>query len=181
MTGEDAFVSEMAKHIVLIEGGYVDHPDDRGGATKYGVTQATLSDYLGRPATKEDVKNLTPETAVDIFLGRYYRAPGINGLPSRIQPVVFDMSVNHGPWNAVRMVQQVLNLAGFTCDVDGRIGPETRRKASEADKAMRGFLVNAICERRVEFYHAIVERRPSQKVFLRGWLRRADEFRVEVD
>ena len=42
--------------VLLTEGGYVDHPDDRGGPTNYGITQKTLSDFLGHEATKEEVQ-----------------------------------------------------------------------------------------------------------------------------
>lgn len=171
-------IQDMLNDMVEREGGFVNHPNDRGGATKYGVTIGTLSKYLGKPATISDVKALDVETAKDIFSRSYFLAPGLDGLPSNIQPVAFDMSVLHGPRAAVRMIQEVLTLAGFPCDADGRIGPKTRMLAKTAGILMGDFLVNAIVERRVEFLNAIVEARPSQSVFINGWTRRANSFRM---
>jgi len=74
-------IEEMTAEIVRREGGFVNDPDDPGGATKYGVTIHTLRALRGR-ATVDDVKALTEAEAVEIFKGQYFERPKINQLPA---------------------------------------------------------------------------------------------------
>jgi len=73
-------VTEIAKEIVAREGGYVNDPDDPGGATKFGVTIHTLR-RLGLDLTQDgvvdqrDVRALTRADAVEIFVDHYYHRP----------------------------------------------------------------------------------------------------------
>jgi lysozyme family protein len=94
-------VKEIIEEIIRKEGGYINHPNDRGGPTKFGVTQKTLSNYLGRPASIEDVKNMTVETASEIYERNYYKAPSIDTIPQKLQPIVTDASVLYGPKRAI--------------------------------------------------------------------------------
>jgi lysozyme family protein len=164
------------------EGGYVNHKNDKGGPTNFGVTQATYGKWLGREASIEDVKSMTVETAREIYETRYLTGPRIHTLPSPYpQVLILDMAVNHGPRNAVRMMQRTVNLAGFgPISVDGIMGPGTRGATERAQEAMGNYFQNAIVEERIKFYHRIVERNPSQSVFMKGWLRRANSFMLEV-
>lgn len=174
------FVNDMISDILGREGGFVNHPNDRGGATKWGVTQATLSGFRGRPATVEDVKKLTKAEASRIYRERYYEGPRLNGLPEAIQPFVFDSSINHGPGRAIKILQCVLNAAQFPCGaVDGALGPQTCRAAERASKAMGGFLLAALIEERRMFYELIVEMDSTQGIFLKGWLNRLKDFEAE--
>jgi lysozyme family protein len=86
--------------ILRHEGGYVDHPRDPGGATNLGVTIGTLSDWLGRPATKAEVKALTVAKVAPIYRRNYWDAMGCDALPSGVDYVVFDPAVNSGPGRA---------------------------------------------------------------------------------
>lgn len=173
-------VQDLLEDVLRREGGYVNHVADKGGPTNFGITQATLSEYLGRPATVDEVKNLDRELAKEIYVARYLAGPRIDTLPEALQPQVFDIAVNSGPKKAIRMLQDVLNLAGFLVDCDGVIGPKTRALAAEAYEKMGPLLINALVEYREHFYRSIVAKNPSQGVFLRGWLARAREFRVNV-
>ena len=95
---------------------------------------------------------------------------------------MFDAAVNHGPGRAIRFVQQVCNDAGFgPLAVDGACGPLTGRVAAEADRAMGDWLLAALVEERRNFYVALVERDPGQRVFLKGWLNRLAEFDVPME
>lgn len=168
-------IGTVLKH----EGGYVNHGADRGGPTNFGVTQKTLSAWLKRPATIDDVKRLTIAEARDIYETNYLTGPRISTLPEPLQTLMLDMSINHGPRNAIKMLQRVTNEAGFgPVDVDGVLGPQTRSCALKGLAAMGPYFVNALVDERVEFFHAICENDPSQRVFLKGWLRRAESFRV---
>lgn len=172
-------VDDMVEHILETEGGFVNHKADRGGATKYGVTQGTLSLWLKRLASVDDVRNLTKETAEEVYKSTYYYGPRIDTLPEALQPQIFDMSINHGPRRAIVLLQDVLNVAGYTCSSDGVLGPTTRKLAEQAYTAMGSYLINAISERRELFYNAIVAGDPRQAAFINGWIKRARSYRTE--
>ena len=175
--GEEA-VARMIDDILRREGGFVNHPNDRGGATNFGITQRTLAAARGHAVTVDDVRNLTRDEARRIYRTNYCTRPKIDRLPSLLQPILFDMSINHGPGTAIRMLQQVLGDAGQPCDVDGGIGDETIAAARRAADALGSALVNRLVDRRVSFFETIVAGDASQGVFLRGWLNRANEFRT---
>lgn len=170
----------LLEELLRREGGFVNHRHDRGGPTNWGITQRVLEKHLDRPVSIDEVKNLDKELAKEIYLADYYYGPRINTLPEEIQAQVFDMAVNHGPRRAVKMLQEVLNMAGFTADVDGMIGPSTRKMAQSAQEQMGHLLNNALSEYREHFYRQIVANNPSQAVFLKGWLKRAREFRINA-
>lgn len=175
-------LEEMIDDVLRREGGFVDHPADRGGPTKYGITQATLSAHLGRTATVAEVRRLTRDVARGIYRRDYFAAPRIDQLPERVQPLLFDSAVNHGPSRAIRFLQRVCNDAGFgTIVEDGAVGPATRAAAAAADRAMQDWLTAAVAEERRLFYHQIVEADPGQRVFLAGWLNRLAEFEVPIE
>lgn len=175
-------VDELINDVLRREGGYVDHPHDRGGPTNYGITQKTLSLYYGYAVTPAEVKALSIDVAEEIYRRNYFYGPGINTLPDDIQPFIFDCAVNHGPRRAIKFVQSVCNQAGYepALSEDGAMGPNTRRGAEWAAREMGPLLLKALLEERRNFYLLIVEARPSQKVFLRGWLNRVEEFEREV-
>lgn len=174
-------IDEMIADVIRREGGYVDHPDDRGGPTKYGITQKTLSRYKGYSVLTREVKNLTVEVAAEIYEQNYFLGPSIHKLPNEIQPFVFDSAVNHGPRRALKFVQSVCNQAGYTpaLVVDGAMGPNTRRGAEWCQQQMEELFLQALCEERRNFYYLIVANNPSQKVFLKGWMNRLADFGYE--
>jgi lysozyme family protein len=175
-------IDDMVADILRREGGFVHHPADRGGPTNFGITQRTLSAYLGRAATVEEVRHLSAELAAEIYRRDYFLAPRLDGLPERVQPFVFDSAVNHGPRRAVRLVQQVCATAGFgPVAVDGVCGPQTRRVVAEAEAAMGDWLLAALVEERRNLYRRIVASDPSQRVFLDGWMNRIAEFDIPME
>lgn len=176
-------VGEMIDDILRREGGYVDHPSDRGGPTKYGITQATLSEYKGRPVSFQEVAQLEEPVAREIYASRYFLGPGIDQLPDSIQPFIFDCSINHGPRRAIKFVQSVCNQARYNppLEEDGAMGPKTREAAKWAAILMGPVFYRALLEERRNFYRAIVTSDPSQNVFLKGWMNRVDEFVEEAE
>ena len=174
-------IDEMIDRTLEHEGGYVDHPADRGGPTNFGITLGTLSAWRGRPASAADVRDLDLAEARRIYRESYYLRPRIDTLPAPVQPQAFDIAINSGPSRAVKMVQKAVNGGGFgPIAVDGVMGPTTAGKAAEAQRAMGPLFNDAIVEERKAFYVRIVAGDPSQKVFLRGWLRRAESFLIEL-
>lgn len=161
-------VKKILMDIIKTEGGYVNHPNDKGGPTKYGITQETLSNWRGRDATIEDVKNLTKDEAFEIYYRLYYQAPNIDALPAAIQPIITDMAVNHGPRKAIRLLQEVIKACGLTIGIDGICGPGTAKTAAELWRMIGHDMINKLVMRRLAFYDAIVKKDASQKVFLSG-------------
>jgi len=168
----------IKKIIRMHEGGYVDHPADKGGPTKYGITQATLSNFLGRHAEAEDVQALDLNTAVQIIEPHYYHYPRIDQLPEMTQALMLDMSINHGPRRAIKILQAELQQGGYNVgNIDGIIGKKTLKTTEQALKAHGIEFTDQLIERRLLFYRGIIERNPSQKVFWSGWMSRAESFR----
>lgn len=180
-------VRKIAEEIVKREGGYVNDPDDPGGATKWGVTIGTMKalkidlDKNGYVNTA-DVKLITPELATDIYLKHYYEKPGIDKLPEVLQDTVFDMQVNAGS-NAIKILQRLLNDLGHPCKVDGKIGPATIAAAFSAYKQKPDYLRDAYGIARRNYYYSLADARPASRKYARrkdggkgGWIVRAEEF-----
>lgn len=165
-------VEQMITDILQREGGYVNHPADKGGPTNLGITQATLSAHRGYPVSIQEVRELSELEARSIYEKSYYLQPRINLLPEAIQPQMFDIAVNSGAKRAVLLLQECLGLRQ-----DGVIGVATATGASAWVAGVGAAEANRqLAETRKGFYRRIVERSPSQQVFLKGWLRRAAEF-----
>ncbi|MBM1219251.1 peptidoglycan-binding protein [Ponticoccus sp. SC2-23] len=180
-------VREIAEGIVAREGGYVNDPDDPGGATNFGVTIHTMRRLgldLDRDGTvtAADVRALTRGQAVDIFVEHYFDRPRIAELPETIRPSVFDMYVNAGS-NAVRILQQLLRDMRIEVTVDGIIGPQTIAASQRAYEAAPEHLADAYGIARRNYYYRLADRRPSSRKYARrndggkgGWIVRAEEF-----
>lgn len=181
-------VDDLAHDIVCREGGFVDDPDDPGGATNFGVTIGTMKalkldiNLDGRVDVK-DVKLLTVEQAVEIFKKNYFLKPKIWMLPEMLQPSVFDMYVNAGS-RAVKLLQRTVNTAGFgPISTDGKIGKQTSAAAKRACDAMGEDMVDAYGIARRDYYYRISDKNPRLRKFARrrnggkgGWITRAEEF-----
>lgn len=180
-------VEDIARSIVRREGGYVNDPDDPGGATKYGVTIHTLR-RLGLDLTgdgqvsQDDVRALSEDDALRIFVDHYFRRPGIGHLPEPLRPSVFDMYVNAGS-NAVKILQRLLPRFGHVVAVDGQIGPQTIAAAQAAAAAAPAHIADAYGIARRNYYYDLADRRPASRKYARsrgggkgGWIRRAEEF-----
>lgn len=180
-------VRRIAEEIVAREGGYVDDPDDPGGATKFGVTVHTMR-RLGLDLDADgavgssDVRKLSQAQATDIMIRHYFEAPRIGDLPACIQPSVFDMYVNAGA-NAVKVLQRLLNEMQIAVTVDGEIGPKTVRASTEAEAAAPGHFADAYGIARRNYYYALGDRRPASRKFAcrrdgskGGWILRAEAF-----
>lgn len=180
-------VEQIAAEIVAREGGYVNDPDDPGGATNLGVTLTTLRE-LGEDRNADgkvdlaDLKALTKADAQRIFVEHYFRKPGLAALPAQLQPSVFDMQVNAGA-NAVKILQRLLTRMGFAITDDGMVGPKTVDAARLAALAAPAHLADAYGIARRNYYYALADARPASRKFARsqsggkgGWIIRAEEF-----
>jgi lysozyme family protein len=180
-------VRDIASDIVAREGGYVNDPDDPGGATNYGVTIGTMR-RLGLDLTgdgvvsAQDVARLTRTQAVEIFVEHYFVTPRLEALPQELQPSVFDMYVNAGS-NAVRLLQRLLRDMGLEISVDGVIGPQTIRAAHAAVARAPQHLTDAYGIARRNYYYRLADNRAASRKYAcrrdggkGGWILRAEAF-----
>ncbi|ACL59174.1 glycoside hydrolase family 108 protein [Methylobacterium nodulans] len=160
---------DRALSLVLAhEGGYVDHPDDPGGPTNLGVTLGTLSAVLGRPATRAEVKALTPAKVAPIYRTRYWDAVRGDELPAGVDYAVFDFAVNSGPARAAIALQHLVGVAD-----DGVIGAVTLAAVARTDQR---WLVTALCDSRLVFLRSL----KSWPTFGKGWTKRVAGVRTEA-
>ena len=183
-------VRGIAREIVAREGGYVNDPDDPGGATNFGVTIHTMR-RLGLDLTGDgritpaDVKKLSRSQAEDIFVKHYFEDPRIDELPEAIQASVFDMQVNAGA-NAVKILQRLLRKVGWDVSADGQIGPQTIGAAERAYAAAPDHMNDAYGIERRNYYFRLADGRPKSRKYARtraggkgGWITRAEEFMAD--
>lgn len=180
-------IAEIAREIVEREGGYVNDPDDPGGATKFGVTHHTMRrlgmDLDGNGVIdSRDVKRLSRDEATQIFIRHYFEGPGIGKLPEALHASVFDMYVNAGG-NAVKILQNLLCAMGQKVAVDGVIGPQTVEASWRAAQEAPEHLADAYGIARRNYYFRLADNRPASRKYARsrsggkgGWIKRAEEF-----
>ena len=160
------------------EGGFIDHPADRGGPTKFGITQDTLGLWRGKPVTVNDVAEMQAPEAIAIYLARYVEPIKRLEFMPEVFALVLDISVMSGPGTAVRLLQTTINkLRETPVTVDGIVGPETVMAVVKQTPAR---VTQAMVRGRLIALARIVQRDPSQVVFLEGWLSRTLTFLPEV-
>lgn len=149
--------------VLAHEGGWVDHPQDPGGATMKGVTLSTYSNWLGRRASKDELRNIPQNHLREIYKTQYWDAVCGDDLPSGVDYVVFDMAVNSGPGRAARTLQTAAGTVP-----DGKIGQKTLAivKAQDADTLIATFQRN-----RQNFLESL----STFATFGKGWTRRVNE------
>lgn len=161
---------EVIEALVRREGGYVDHPADRGGPTKYGITRGTLSVVRGRPVSAAETAALGVDEARAIYRDLYVIRPGFDRIEDgRLREQVVDAGALHGTGWAARRLQEVAGVA-----VDGVIGPVTLATVNGA--LSPGALARAYLRRRVHRIGRIVQADATQLPFVVGWLDRATSF-----
>ena len=173
-------MDEMIEAVLDREGGYVNHPADKGGPTSFGITEAVARAHGYRGAMRQ----LPREEAVIIYRRLYWLRPCFDQVAlrsARLAAELFDTGVNMGPTVATTFLQRALtalnrNGADYADLVpDGRIGNKTV-EALDAFLAIRGkasgevVLLRALEALQGERYLRLAERRPANEAFLYGWL-----------
>jgi lysozyme family protein len=161
------------------EGGFVNHPADRGGPTCFGITEAVARAHGYRGA----MRSLPRAEAVAIYKRLYWHRPRFDAVAERtplLAAELFDTGANMGPAVAATFLQRALTALNRTGKdypdlvPDGRIG-EATLAALDAFLAVRGkqgetVLLRAIEALQGERYLRLAERRPANEAFLYGWL-----------
>jgi lysozyme family protein len=175
MADFNSFFPTLLKH----EGGFVDDPDDPGGATNKGVTMGTFQQcarrLLGIQPTLDNLRTLSDSQAGTIYKALYWDK--VHGDQIGLQPlanIVFDFQVNAGA-NASRLLQTVLNAQGVQPQlaVDGVIGAGTLAALKQANATA---IYAAYKTGRRDYYTNLVKKNPKLGKFLKGWLARVESF-----
>lgn len=135
------------------EGGYVNHPDDPGGETKFGISK--------RQYPHLDIANLTLEQAKQIYLVDYWNKALCPSFPDPLQFQLFDTAVNSGPRQAVVLLQRALSVAD-----DGVAGPKTMEAVSKISS------VSALTIRYIAQRLRFMTQLGGWETFGKGWARR---------
>ena len=176
--GHDA--DRLIEELIEREGGYVNHPDDKGGPTRFGITEAVarVHGYSGTMAL------LPRDEAAAIYRRLYWLRPRFDEIARRAPEVaaeLFDTGANMGPAVATTFLQRALTALNRNGQdypdlvPDGRVGPRTLA-ALDGFLEVRGkrdgqaVLLRALEALQGERYLRLAERRPANEVFLYGWL-----------
>jgi lysozyme family protein len=172
-------IEQLIEDVIEREGGYVDHPADRGGPTRWGITQAVAR----RQGYMDDIRHLPQSDAAAIYKRLYWFAPSFDEVAEtapRLAAELFDTGINMGTGTAIGFLQRALNALNREArdygdvTVDRRIGPATLLALNSFLRKRGGggeeVLLKAIEALQGAHYVRLAETRPSQEAFLYGWL-----------
>jgi lysozyme family protein len=172
-------IDKLIDEVIAIEGDYSNHPADRGGPTRWGVTEAVAR----RHGYAGDMREFPYDEAVAIYKRKYWLRPRFDKIATmapRLAGELFDTGINMGPPVAAGFLQRALNALNRNgrdfADIatDGQIGPRTIN-ALQQFLAKRGGSGEAVLLKAVEAlqgarYIKLAEQRPANEAFLYGWL-----------
>lgn len=159
--------------ILRWEGGFVNDPLDRGGATNKGITIGTFRRFYGKEATVEQLKQITDDQWLRIFKEGYWNPWKADQIKNQsIANIVVDWAWASGPVTAIKQVQRILGVVD-----DGVVGPKTLAAINSADQQT---LFAEIHVARLKFVENIVQKNPTQVRFLKGWKNRINAIKFEA-
>lgn len=172
-------IDQLIDEVIAREGGYVNHPADRGGPTNWGITQAVArsNGHAG------EMRSLSRSDAAAIYKRLYWLRPRLDGVAQTMPALaaeLFDTGINMGTGRAAEFLQRALNALNrngtdYTdLKVDRQIGPATlaaiaafaRKRGGGAESV----LIKACEALQGAYYIKIAEANPSQEAFVYGWL-----------
>lgn len=161
--------STCLRVVLKWEGGYSDHPQDPGGRTMFGVTQAVYDAYRARNGLAKQTVRLIKETEFQsIYRKQYWDVIRGDDLPPGVDLAVFDYAVNSGPVRAAKAVQVLCGVI-----VDGQIGERTLDAIKVHN---RRDLIAGLCDRRLAFLRSL----GTWKTFGTGWTNRVSDIRAKA-
>ena len=147
------------------EGEWSDHPDDRGGRTRWGISSRVFPEV--------DLDRLTRADAADIYREHYWDRAACDDLPPGIRQAVFDCAVNAGVAQSIKFLQRACIGQGKKIIDDGVVGPKTLAAAASSDPVRLNATMLAL-----RLLH--MTELPSWKSFGRGWARRVAQQLTEI-
>ena len=155
-------------HVLKHEGGWSNHPADKGGMTNLGVTKAVWEEWVGRESNEKEMRSLTPEMVAPLYRRKYWDKIQGDALPDGVDYAVFDMAVNSGPGRAAKFLQELVGAKP-----DGAIGPQTLVAVGKKDPKE---LVRAYNAKRQAFLESL----PTFATFGKGWSTRVAGVNTEA-
>lgn len=166
-------IDSIINDVIVREGGFVDHPNDRGGATMYGITIQTLRAWRNdNTLVAKSILSLSKDEAREIYKQEYFIKPRINLIPdSGLMALVFDMAVHSSPATAIRVLQRAVGAKD-----DGILGAVTLGllKPFNPQELRKRFLAA-----RMSYIGRLLKDK-SQSVFAEGWLNRLGALLIEL-
>jgi len=157
--------AQALKQVLKYEGGYVDHPQDPGGPTNKGVTQAVYDSWRkSQNLPVQSVRNINDSEVASIYRNLYWDAIRGDDLPSGVDFAVFDYAVNSGVSKAAKTLQAVVGVTQ-----DGQIGPQTIQAA-------RDYVAMAVTNKRLAFMQSL----SIWNVFGKGWAARIADVKNQI-
>lgn len=162
------FVTERFRraidHLLALEGGYVNHPKDRGGETNFGISK--------RSYPLLNIAALTRDDAMQIYHRDFWQPLRLDELASeKVARCLFSFAVNAGVSRAAKAAQRAVNACGRALAVDGQVGPAT---IAGLNRFAEDRILPAVKHEILAHYERIVANDPTQAVFLRGWKNRLE-------
>ena len=165
---------DCLKFVLAVEGGFSNHPNDRGGCTNFGIIQTEYDSWRMKNGCKViSVREISPDEVKSIYRENYWNLIRADDIAAPMDLVLFDSAVQHGPRRVARWLQRVVGAAQ-----DGSIGDKTIATLDDFinTQGIR-FAIDDFLAIREDFYHDIVLHDPSQVAFEKGWANRLQRLR----
>lgn len=168
-------------YVLYNEGGLSENPNDIGGITNFGISLRFLREIdderlrkygIFEAVNEQTIRHLTSDQAKLIYKGEFWEGNGFENINSQnICDYIFDMAVNFGISQAIRLVQRSCWACAFTRRYlrdDGIMGRITTDVVNSIDDQLLPVLIST----RADLYRSIVLVKPKDQIFLDGWLKR---------
>tara|TARA_R110002126_G_scaffold93706_1_gene221908 strand:+ start:259 stop:900 length:642 start_codon:yes stop_codon:yes gene_type:complete len=174
--------NDAIKFIWEAEGGYQNDSVDTGNflngvnvGTNMGITAKTLASFLGRNVTASEMRNLSKDTAEEIYYKNYWKPSKAEKMPAVLSAIYFDSAVNNGLGGAAKILQRAINSISSNSNkiaVDGGVGTQTLNaiKKLNANK-----LHNAFKAAWKKYYSDLIARKSQYEKYRNGWFNRVDK------
>ncbi len=159
----DKLFEQAFNYLLLFEGGFSDDKNDKGGITKFGISERSYPNI--------DITQLTLEEAKNIYYEDFWLKNKCDKIiHTKVAIKLFDISVNTGLKVAARILQRAVRASGIMLSEDGIIGEKTINSVNKIDG---GILLSALKSEIAGYYRIIITKNDRLKVFENGWLNRA--------
>ena len=166
-----ANINVLVPQILHFEGGFVNNPNDKGGATNKGVTLSTFQSIFGADKTVIDLQNITIPQFMAVLKHYYWDKMSADLIDNQsIADICVDWVYNSGT-GIIHHIQELVGQVG-----DNVVGPATVTAINSANQQQ---LFEQIKEARINFVNAIVRNNPSQQIFLKGWSNRINAYQFQ--
>ena len=154
--------------LLIHEGGFVNHPEDKGGITNLGVTARVWEEWVGHPVSEKEMRNLTPLMVKPLYKRKYWDACFADDLISGLDYCVFDVAVNSGVGRAIKLLQSCVGATP-----DGSYGSITNALVKKASLNPNR-IIELYSAKRLEFLESL----RTFSTFGKGWSRRVSEVKA---